>query len=262
MIWERISSLFHSSKGSDSDLFLKKLNLLPLSQTCYIQWYLRQKVKQTGFQFTTTPFSFIFRYENKFHCHGRDAWDSFKEIKWYKANNVLFFSDSNIWEEIQSKFTNFRSLETNERIDNFNTYSTYELSIENFNPKWKKSSSIIQLPDKNFSIPKRYRHLNEGVAYGFIENNEVLSFAAAPHLLQQGRLSFAIIRGIETKLLERKQGYSKLTVTKLCQHLLADLLIRKIFLWVEETNRPAINLYEDLGFIKDKTIYATFCDLL
>ena len=78
---------------------------------------------------------------------------------------------------------------------------------------------------------------------------------------EKGEISFAIIRGIETKLLERKQGYSTMTVTKLCQHLLADLLIRRIFLWVEESNRPAISLYENLGFIKDKTIFATFCDL-
>lgn len=188
-------------------------------------------------------------------------WDLFEKIRWFKTNNVLLFSDPNLWEKIQSKFGNFRSLETNEKSDKYNTYSTYKLSIETFAPKWKKSTAIIRLPDENFSLPKRYRHLDDGISYGYIENNEVISFAAAPHILQKGKRSFAIIRGIETKLLERKQGYSEMTVTKLCQHLLAELLIKRIFLWVEETNQPAINLYEKLGFIKDKTIYATFCDL-
>ncbi len=260
MIWERISSLFQSSKGNKADLFLKKLELLPLSQICYIHWYFTQKTNQTGMKFNTTPFSFIFRYDNKFHLHGGSVENFIDNIKWYKTNNVLLFSDPTFWDIIQSKFWNFRSLETNENVDTYNTYLTYELSIESFKPYWKKASSIIKLPSETFSIPKRYRHLNEGIAFGLIENNEVLSFAAAPHIFQKSRLSYAIIRGIETKLLERKQGYSMLTVTKLCQHLLADLLIRKLFLWVEESNLPAINLYEKLGFRKDKTIFATFCD--
>ena len=261
MFWERVTSLFHSSKGKRAELFLKNLERLPLSHTCYIQWYLDQKEKQIEFQVLTSPFSFVFRYENKFHLHGKKAWALFDKISWFKTNNVLLFSDPNFWEKIQTRFGNFRSLETNEKTNTFNTYSTYRLSIETFKPQWKESSAIIRFPEKNFSLPKRYRHLNDGISYGYVKNEEVLSFAAAPHILQKGKISFAIIRGIETKLLERKQGYSEITVTKLCQHLLAELLIREIFLWVEETNQPAINLYKKLGFIKDKTIYATFCDL-
>ncbi len=138
------------------------------------------------------------------------------------------------------------------------------MTVETFNPKWENLSSIIKFPNNKLAVPKRYRHLDihGGVAYGYLKDDEIVSFAAAPHIHQSEHLSFAIIRGIETKLLERKQGYSNITLTKLCQELLSNLLIKELFLWVEDSNEPAIKLYEKLGFVKDNNkIFATFCDL-
>ncbi|MHA2093770.1 MAG: GNAT family N-acetyltransferase, partial [Candidatus Hodarchaeales archaeon] len=50
------------------------------------------------------------------------------------------------------------------------------------------------------------------------------------------------------------------TLTKLCQEILIERLIKTIFLWVENSNNVAIRLYKKLGFVEDSTIFATYCD--
>ena len=80
------------------------------------------------------------------------------------------------------------------------------------------------------------------------------------HIFQQKKFSYAILRGIETKILERQQGFSYKTMTRLCQELLTDLLIKRLILWVDKDNTAAKTLYEKLGFIRDSEIYATYCD--
>ena len=235
----------------------------PLSQTCYIQWFLLTKPHLINVKLLENPLSFIFHYENKYYISGVDAWKLKDKIRWFKTNNVIFFTNKHYWTDIQEKFINFRSLETNDPIDTFNSYTTYKLTVETFNPKWSNLSSLIKFPNDKLAVPKRYRHLDihGGLAYGYLKNNEIVSFAAAPHIYQSENLSFAIIRGIETKLLERKQGYSYTTLTKLCQELLANMLIKELYLWAEDSNESAISLYEKIGFKVDNKIFATFCDV-
>jgi hypothetical protein len=263
LVWERIAEILHTRKKFEPESFQKLLFMLPLSQSCYIQWYLIKKPHLIDVKFLKNPLSFIFHYENKYFLSGVDVWELKDRFRWFKTNNVLFFTNESQWPEIKERFTNFRSLETNDIIDTFNSYSTYKMTVKTFNPKWNDLSSLIKFPNDKIAIPKRYRHLDihGGLAYGYLKDNEIVSIAAAPHIHQSVDLSFAIIRGIETKLLERKQGYSNITLTKLCQELLTNLLIKELFLWVEDSNDPAIKLYEKLGFIKDNRIFATFCDL-
>jgi hypothetical protein len=208
------------------------------------------------------PFCYIFRYENKYHLSGKNIWVLTRNLRWFDENIVLIFRDSTIWPEIQTRFRNFRSLETNVEVNTFNTYIAYQLTIDSFNPRWSDLSSVVELPNDLMSIPKRYRHLEGGIAYAYVEDKEVLSFAAAPHVHQEDDNSFAIIRGMETKLLERQQGYAYRTMTKLCQHLLASMLVKSIYLWVDSANIPAINLYKKLGFVEKSKIYAIYCDPL
>ena len=263
MVRERLTKLFKHRKVVDPILFQKTLYKLPLSQTCYIMWYLLKKPQIITIRTDEHNLSFIFHYENKYFLSGPDVWEIEEGIRWFNTNNVLFFNDERQWPKIQKKFTNFRSLETNNETDTYNSYTTYKLIVETFNPKWTQLSSIIKFPNDKVAPPKRYRHLDihGGLAYGYLKNNEIVSFAAAPHIYQDESISFAIIRGIETKLLERKQGYSNSTLTKLCQELLSNQLIKELFLWVEDSNEPAINLYEKMGFVQDSRIFATFCDL-
>ena len=260
MVWDRITTIFKSSVKQSKEKFSDALLTEPLSQTCYVHWYLKHKPNQVQFNYSTNPFGYIFHYENKYHLSGEEVWQLNRGIRWFNTNIVLIFRDSSKWTEIQERFHNFRSLETNKQIDTFNTYNTYQLKIDTFNPRWSELSSIVELPNARMSIPKRYRHLEGGIAYAYVKDKEVLSFAAAPHIYQEEKVSFAIIRGIETKLLERQQGYAYRTMTKLCQDLLASKLIKFIYLWVDSSNTPAINLYKKLGFVEKSKIFATYCD--
>lgn len=264
VVWSRIVDFFYSKKNVDYNSFQKLLLKKPLSQTCYIQWFLLKKPHIVTVKLQKKPLSFIFHYENKYFLSGIDVWKLKDRIRWFKANNVIFFTNKYQWPAIQEKFTNFRSLETNSSTDTYNSYSTYKMSIKTFNPNWSNLSSLVKFPSDKATVPKRYRHLDihGGLAYGYLKNNEVVSFAAAPYIYQSEDLSFAIIRGIETKLLERKQGYSNSTLSKLCQELLANKLVKELFLWVEDSNESAINLYEKIGFIKDDKVFATFCDTI
>ncbi len=260
MVWERFLPPIGSSKKKKERKFFTKFAEEPLSQTCYIHWYLAQKPRTLLYNYSLNPYDYIFHYENKYHLSSSRVWSLKKKIQWFNTNSVLIFHDSSLWPSIQEKFTNFRSLETNEKTNTYNTYTTYQLSVETFNPGRLDLDSVIRFPNNRVNIPKRYRHLTGGIAYGYLKGKEIASFAAAPHILQNNEFSFAILRGIETKLLERKQGYSQKTLTKLCQEILTDRLIKMIFLWVEKSNQGAIQLYKKLGFEEDSTIFATYCD--
>jgi hypothetical protein len=230
VVWSRFVDFFYSFRGVDYENFQKLLSKKPLSQTCYIQWFLLKKPHLVTVKHLKNPLSFIFHYENKYFLSGVDVWKLKDRIRWFNTNNVIFFTNESLWPDIQKRFTNFRSLETNIQTDTFNSYTTYKMSIKTFNPSWSNRSSLIKFPNDKITVPKRYLHLDihGGLAYGYLKKNEIVSFAAAPHIHQSNDLSFAIIRGIETKLLERKQGYSNTTLSKLCQELLANMLIKDL----------------------------------
>jgi predicted GNAT family acetyltransferase len=93
-----------------------------------------------------------------------------------------------------------------------------------------------------------------------LKNEKIVSFASAPHILTHKSFSFAILRGIETKLLERKQGYALETVGVLCQELFSQYHLKNIFSWVEEKNAAARSLYKKLGFREKAKTFAIHCD--
>jgi len=255
------TSLFRNSKSYLDLKFLESIQTEPLSQTCYVIWYYFEKNKKIQLKYLNEPFRYIFRFDNKYHISGTDIWRAENQIKWFKTNLVIQFNDKNLWDDIRIKFTNFRSLETNKKTDIYNTYFTYCLSKDTFKKSVKSYNSVVQIPNKIIYLPKRYRHLKGGVAYGYLKDNEIISFAAAPHILNKKSFSYAIIRGMETRLVERRQGFAYETISKLCEALFNEVNINSIFLWVEENNLAAIYLYEKLGFLKDSVIYATYCDL-
>ncbi len=261
VVRDRLRRPFASSHNKRYQKFLSYLNQESLSQTCYLHWYLSEKREEVEYVYSLNPFDYIVHYENKYHLSSDNIWSLMKQIRWFDTNIVLMFHDKNLWPSIQQRFTNFRSLETNEKTPNYNTYITLKISTETFTPGWSDLHSVVRFPHERIKVPKRYRHLSEGIAYGYLKDDDIVSFAAAPHLLHNETHSFAIVRGIETRLLERKQGYSHKTLTKLCQEILIDRLIREIYLWVESSNDAAIQLYKKLGFMEDTTIYATYCDL-
>jgi len=89
----------------------------------------------------------------------------------------------------------------------------------------------------------------------------MVCFAAAPYILTHPPFSFAIVRGVETKFLKRRQGYALNTVGFLCKELFSRYQLKNIFLWVEEGNQAARSLYQKIGFSEEVEISLTYCDL-
>ncbi len=232
-----------------------------LSVISYILWYHHYKRESIDFSYSLDPFSYIYRYENKYCLFGENFWELGKNIRWFKDNIILIFQNKNIWNEIVEKFRNFRSLETNKSTHTFNTYITFYLTKDAFSFINSKSELIVKIPSEKYPIPKRYRHLKDGLNFGLIKNNKIASFASAPHIMTGYTTSFAVLRGVETNMLERGQGYAQVIVSKLCKELFTKFEIKNIFLWVEEINFAAIKMYNNLGFKEDVKIYTTYCDL-
>ena len=232
----------------------------PLSLICYILWYHQFYQGKNDFSFRTDPFEFIYRYENKYTLMGEKVWDLIEKIKWFETNLVLMFEKES-WTEITHRFHNFRSIETNQPSQTYDTYLHLHLTKKNYFFPESNDEQIIELPSSQHPLPKRYRPLSGGLAFGFLKNNNVTCFAAAPHIFMQEPFSYAILRGIETQSLDRRRGYAQKTVQVLCNALFNRFNVSDIYCWVEEKNRAARNLYKKIGFYEEGKIYSIYCDL-
>jgi ribosomal protein S18 acetylase RimI-like enzyme len=248
------------SKKEDQDFLSIILKHQPLSVISYILWFHHTHRDQIEFNFSLNPFSYIYRFENKYNLVGDTFWELRKEIRWFKENIILIFHDKNLWNTIGNSFEDFRSLETNNPTQIYDTYLTYTLTRNQLSSVDSNSTAIVEIPSRKYPLPKRYRSLRGGVNFGLIENEKIISFAAAPHILTQFKTPFAILRGIETKKTERRQSYARATTGKLCETLFSKYGIESIFLWVEEKNVAARNLYTGLGFQEDTKVFTTFCN--
>jgi len=256
---DRMPSWFLKHDRFNSKSFIKYLRLQPLSVICYILWFIYHKHEESDLAFSVDPLRFIFRYENRYTLIGEKVWQLEKKVRWFETNLVLIFEKKG-WGEITQRFDNFRDLETNRQIDSYNTYLTLNLSKDHFSISEPIDNQIIQIPSSKHPLPKRYRPYGGGLSFGFIKNGKIVCFAAAPHILSQETFSFAILRGIETKIIERRQRYALKTVGVLCKELFSRYNLANIFLWVDEKNIAARNLYQKLGFSEEGKIYTTYCD--
>ncbi|MFX0124787.1 MAG: GNAT family N-acetyltransferase [Candidatus Hodarchaeota archaeon] len=210
--------------------------------------------------FSTNPFSYIFRHENKYNIKGENVWQLEKHVRWFKTNLVLIFEKQQ-WEEINRRFENFRHIETNKLTGSYDTFLTLNLSRDRLSFVKPIDENIIQIPSSKHPIPKRYRPYSGGLNFGLIKNDRIVCFAAAPYILTKQGFSFAIIRNVVTKFIVRRQGFALKTVGVLCKELFSNYHISNIFLWVEERNTAARNLYKKLGFFEEAKVAMTYCDL-
>ena len=231
-----------------------------LSVISYILYHHQNQRDKIEFDFSLNPFSYAYRFDNKYHLFGENIWQLSSKLHWFKDNIVLTFQDKTIWNEIIDKFENFRSLDTNRPAKTYNTYITYSLTQENFSSHNLSHNSIVQIPSTIHSLPKRLRHLTGGLNFGLIKKDKIISFAAAPYITIQGDFKFAILRAVETDSTERRKGYAQATTSKLCNELFTEYDIQHIFIWVEENNKAARKMYDRLGFQEDSKIFTTYCN--
>ncbi len=160
------------SKTEEQDFLSLILKHQPLSVISYILWFHLTRREQIEFNFSLNPFSYIYRYENKYNLVGDNFWDLKKEIRWFKENITLIFHDKGYWNTIVNLFEDFRSLETNDPSQIYDTYLTYTLTRDQLSSVESDSTVIVELPSKKYPLPKRYRPLEGGVNFGLIKGDE------------------------------------------------------------------------------------------
>jgi len=100
--------------------------------------------------------------------------------------------------------------------------------------------------------PSRVVDLLKGLAYGLYEKGRLVSFAAAPEILED----LAIIRGVYTAPDLRGKGYA----TAVCSALVGKILKlgMEVILYVSKDNAPAIQIYRKLGFKETGHVFLSF----
>ncbi len=157
---------------------------------------------------------------------------------------------------IREYFTDFKVMDKSVRRKDINTFLCLELVEKDFSPKNRYESLILDdVLSKLLSFKQRMLLSNSaGGGVGITKNNQMVAVAFAPHLVTNDRFSFAIIRGIWVLKEYRNKGYGYDVSAKICQELFSKN-IGKITLWVEESNTPALQIYDKMGFkIVDKVL--------
>lgn len=207
----------------------------------------------------------ILKYENKYFID----WEGnisqiFNKIRWLEENIVIQYTNPEIFDSLSPFIENIRELNTNSKIDNYETYYTMVLLRDEFKERKRIDSEVkmLESSSKDFKLlnkKQRKRLVNtNGIAVVY-DDGEVKSISLAPYIDKE-ELSFAIIRTVKTKEKYRRKRYALKTVNKLCKTLF-NMNIRQIILWVPANNEAAVNLYTKIGFKKGNKIYQSYCDL-
>ncbi|MHA1217134.1 MAG: GNAT family N-acetyltransferase [Candidatus Heimdallarchaeaceae archaeon] len=160
---------------------------------------------------------------------------------------------------IEDYFTKFIPMDKSVQNKNINTFVCMELDRENFIPQKVYQSRKLLLEDAKLLDLKRRILFSQGLGgVGIIENNELIGCAFIPHYVQNDRFSFAIIRGVWVSNQNRNRGMGSDLSSKMCE-IIFDKGIEKITLWVEETNLPAVRIYEKLKFKIVEKVHGVDC---
>jgi len=138
------------------------------------------------------------------------------------------------------------------------TYLLMKVNVDSFKPTMRHGVQEMKRDDneKVRGLLSRdastVADLLKGLAYGLLEQGQLVSFAAAPDILED----LAIIRGVYTAPNFRGKGYA----TSVCSALVAKLLEqgKDAILYVSKDNTSAIKAYTKLGFRETRHVFLSF----
>jgi GNAT superfamily N-acetyltransferase len=138
------------------------------------------------------------------------------------------------------------------------TYLLMRVNADDFKPAMLHNVQEMGTKDNTLVTsllsrePSRIADLLKGFSFGLYVNGRLVSFAAAPDVLED----LAIIRGVYTTPDLRRKGYS----TSVCSALVAKVLEtgRDAILYVSKDNKPAIRVYRKLGFKETEHVFLSF----
>ncbi len=164
------------------------------------------------------------------------------------------------WKDlIQSNFSDFVPMDKSVRNKDMNTFLCMDLKKDNFRPQSEYISRELTKDEIKLLGLKRRILFSQGLGgVGIIENDELIGCAFSPHHVQTERFSFALIRGVWVGKEHRNKGLGYDLSIKMCDFLI-EKGIELITLWVEETNLPAVRIYEKLGFRIAEKVFGVDC---
>ena len=179
----------------------------------------------------------------------------------YKPNGKIVLSFDPEWLELVEKyFTDFELMDKSAKSKLMNTFLCMELRKDDFNSKDTYLASVLsenQAHKLNFKQRILFSN-SDGGGVGILKEDEIISVAFTPHIVQNYDFSFAIIRGVWVSPEHRNKGYGFDVSAKMCE-VLFERDIETITLWVEESNLPAIHIYEKMGFRTIEKVIGADC---
>ena len=160
---------------------------------------------------------------------------------------------------IEKYFTNFSLLDPSAGNKFHNTFLCMELREEEFKPK--KNHISRRLTDNEYRLLNFRRRIlfSQGLGgVGIVENNRVVGRAFAPHVVQEDKFSFAVVRDVYVDPICRNRGFGFDLSSKICE-IIFSKGIKKCFLWVEEDNSHAVRIYKKLGFKTKDKVRSNYC---
>jgi ribosomal protein S18 acetylase RimI-like enzyme len=172
---------------------------------------------------------------------------------------VLSF-DPDWLELVEDYFTDFELMDKSAKNKEINTFLCMELNRKNFNSKrFYEAKLLDEGTVRKLTFKQRMLYSNsDGGGVCITLNEEIVGVAFTPHIVQNELFSFAIIRGVWVSRDYRNRGYGYDVSAKMCE-ILFDKNIDIVTLWVEESNLPAIRIYEKMGFKTVDKVYGVDC---
>ena len=162
---------------------------------------------------------------------------------------------------LQENFRDFELVVEIEEETKINKFLCMELLEKDFTPMEIYQSRKLARDDMELLQIKRRIHLSRGFGgVGIVRDNSLIGCAFASQVVQEDHFSFAAIRDVWVHPKFRRQGFGA-DLTSHIAEIIFDNKIERVFLWVEERNYPAVQLYENLGFRTVDTFLSTVCKL-
>ncbi len=161
---------------------------------------------------------------------------------------------------VVENFSDFEPMDKSAKGKEMNTFLSMELIQKDFNNKdTYAAQALTDSISQNLRFKQRLLYSNsEGRGVGIVKDNKVVSVAFAPHIVKNELFSFAVLRGVWVASEHRNKGYGFDVSAKMCEELFSSG-IKTITLWVEESNFPAVRIYEKIGFTTAEKVYGTDC---
>ena len=216
-----------------------------IARLAYTVWDIIAFPKAVNFENRET--SFRFSYDLHTTLFGPPC----KELlETYEPKGKIVLSFDPDWLElVKEYFDDFELMDKSAKGKDMNTFLCMELIAEDFKSKDKyEAKRLSEDLAQNLSFKQRILFSNsDGGGVAIEQNGEIIAVAFTPHIVQNNNFSFAIIRGVWVDKNHRNKGHGYDVSAKMCE-VLFDQSIEVITLWVEESNVPAISIYEKMGF--------------